>query len=118
MSEEFSALTQEQKRKFWRDIQTLLSSVLEQCAPDLPVGVVVDVRAYLDHNELGLAWETLCEELLEVDVVLESPAQDSFLEAGRRMGFAQPSSATYDRWRTIITHFTAADLRDAGAGTD
>lgn len=117
MSEWHDAHTQEEKITFWQELQALLYSVLAQCPAGVPTDVVKEVREYVAHNELGLAWETLCEALIEFDEILAAPARHTFLEAGWRMGFAQPASANYDRWITITTHFTKADLRDGGEAT-
>jgi len=48
---------------------------------------VVDVTGYLDHDELGLAYEEILEICVEASLAIDDAARNELHTAGRLMGF-------------------------------
>ena len=105
MSNSFNSLTQDKKIKFWKDIEVKINDALELCADHISTDVLERGHEYLEHNELGLAWEILCEELIELNKVPSKSARLLILEAGKRMGFSQPENRGYKLWKSIEALF-------------
>lgn len=99
MSNSFDTLSQSEKIEFWQNIESKIKEALRQCEAQLPAGVVEEVANYLEHNELGLAWETLSGELLMLEVVPPESAQQMMLEAGICMGFKQAEIQNHVLWK-------------------
>lgn len=87
MSRVFSTLSRSERLAFWQEMEGKLREALQYCEHQLPAGLVAEIGEYLDHNELGLAWEALGEALIEFDVLPPEPARQLLLETGNRMGF-------------------------------
>ncbi|HDQ70596.1 MAG TPA: hypothetical protein ENN19_00690 [Chloroflexi bacterium] len=101
MSSSFNTLSQSERVEFWRDIENKIEEVLQQCEGQLTAEVIEEVSDYLAHNELGLAWETLSEELVAQAVLLPESARQLLLEAGSGMGFDQAGTRNYILWRNM-----------------
>lgn len=106
MPSSFSMLSRSEKTEFWQKIASTIKEALRQCEHQLPVGVTEDVSEYLEHNELGLAWETLCGELINLEGVPSASAQQMILEAGIRMGFNEAGSQNHALLRKIASLFS------------
>ena len=104
MSSSFDTLSLGEKIEFWRNIENKIKEALGQCEGRLPAGVIEEVSDYLEHNELGLAWEALGGELVTLEVVPES-AQQMMLEVGVCMGFNQAETQNYVLWKKIGSLF-------------
>ena len=104
MPNSFDMLSQSEKIKFWQNIESKIKEALRQCEDQLPASIIEQVSDYLEHNELGLAWETLGGELVTLEVIPES-AQQTILEAGICMRFDQIESQNYELWRKIESLF-------------
>ena len=87
MSSEFDALTRAEKIAFWQAIEAKLRVVIDACEGRIAPHAIAEAREYLDYNELGLAWETLCDALSESDALTQALVAPSMRETGRRMGF-------------------------------
>jgi len=101
MSSSFDALSWSERIAFWQDIEHKIDAALRQCEGRLAAEVVKEVSDYLEHNELGLAWETLAGELLALGAVLPESARQLMLEAGTRMGFQQAEGHAHALWRDM-----------------
>jgi hypothetical protein len=55
MSNSFNSLAQNEKSKFWQDIEAKINSALELCADHISTDALEETHEYLEHNELGLA---------------------------------------------------------------
>jgi len=88
MSTPFDTLNQAEKIAFWQAIEAQLRNVIDMCAACIAPYAVTEAQSYLDHNELGLAWETLCEALSEADALTQALVEPPMREAGMQMGFA------------------------------
>ncbi len=105
MSNSFDALDRDAKIKFWQDINVKIKSALELCADHISTAILKEALEYLDHNELGLAWEIFCGELVELDKAPSKSAQLLILGAGKRMGFSQPRNQGHKLWKSIDALF-------------
>ena len=99
MSGSFNTLSQSERIKVWQDIENKIVEALRQCEGQLAADASEEISDYLAHNELGLAWETLSEELVAQEVPLPESARQLLLEAGSRMGFDQAGTRNYKLWR-------------------
>ena len=105
MSSSFDTLSRSEKIEFWQSIETKIKGALRQCADWLPAGAIEEVSDYLEHNELGLAWETLGSVLVTLEVVVPKSARQMILEAGICMGFNQAETRNYALWKEIESLF-------------
>ena len=101
MSNTFNTLNQSERIKFWQDIEDKIIEALRHCESQLSADVSEEISDYLVHNELGLAWETLSEELVAQESPLPESARQLLLETGSRMGFDQAGTRNYTLWRTM-----------------
>jgi hypothetical protein len=101
MSSSFNTLSQSERIKFWQDIETKIVEALQQCEGRLSADVSEEISDYLAHNELGLAWGTLGEELVAQEVPLPESSRQLLLETGSRMGFDQVGTRNYNLWRNM-----------------
>lgn len=105
VSDSFRALTRQERTAFWQDVEAKINDALKLCAGCVSSGVVKEVREYLDHNELGLAWDVLCRALLASDAVPPEPARRLLLDAGRQMAFHHPQNPGYALWKNVERFF-------------
>jgi len=74
---------------------------LRQCESVLSSGAAEEVSMYMDYNELGLAWESICAEL--IDLACKPPV--SFLEiiqeTGVMMGFNKKENQSGTLWNEL-----------------
>jgi hypothetical protein len=103
MSGSFDTLSTSAKIAFWQNIELKIKEALRQCESQLPIGVIKEVSDYLEHNELGLAWETLGSELTMMQVAPPEVAGQMMLETGACMGFDQPGARSCALWRDLET---------------
>jgi len=101
MSSSFNTLSQSERIKFWQDIESKIVEALRQCESHLSADLAEEISDFLGHNELGLAWETLSEELVAQEVPLPMSARQLLIEAGSRMGFDQAETRNYKLWRNM-----------------
>ena len=79
MSGSFNTLSQSERIKVWQDIENKIVEALRQCEGQLAADASEEISDYLAHNELGLAWETLSEELVAQEVPLPESARQLLL---------------------------------------
>ena len=101
MSSSVNTLSQSERIKFWKDVENKIEEALRQCESQLSMEVSEEISDYLAHNELGLGWETLSEELVAPEVQLPDSARQLLVEAGSRMGFDQAGTRNYKLWRNM-----------------
>ena len=101
MTTPFDALTQSEKIKFWQDIETNIDHALTLCEAQISDVAVKDIREYLSHNELGLAWEIFCEELIGSGQAPSNQTGPLILEVGSRMGYDRPQAHRHELWQRI-----------------
>jgi hypothetical protein len=101
MSNSFNTLSQSERIKFWQDIENKIVEALQQCESQLAADVSDEISDYFAHNELGLAWEILSEELVAHAVLLPESTRQLLLETGSRMGFDQAGTRNYKLWRNM-----------------
>ncbi len=97
----FNDLKHDEKIKFWQEIEAKIRKALELCATQIREDVLIEVDEYLMHNELGLAWESLCQALIESYTIPSKLACQLILETGLQMGFNQPTANNYALWQKI-----------------
>ena len=56
--------------ELWGHVEALLTFVLDSHRQDIPAKDAEEVRAWLDHNELGLAHEALIDTVEQVGLEL------------------------------------------------
>ena len=89
MSTKFDALTRAEKIAFWQAIEAKLRSVIDTCEGRISPHAAAEAGEYLDYNELGLAWETLCAAFSEADALTQALVDPLMRETGRKMGFEE-----------------------------
>jgi hypothetical protein len=78
-----------------------LSSLIADC--DLPLQDANAVRAYLDHKELGVALETLCDTLIETEATITEAQCRRILEAARAIGMLKREPQAWSqRMETLL----------------
>ncbi len=97
MPRSFNTLSRSEKIEFWRNLEDKIREALRQCAGRLTGDVSEAVSDCLDHNELGLAWETLARDLVALDAVPAS-ARRLMVETGACMGFDQAGTRNHVLW--------------------
>jgi len=65
-------------------LETEISALIADC--DLPIQDANAVRAYLEHKELGVALETLCDTLIETEAQITEAQCRRVLDAAKAMG--------------------------------
>lgn len=69
----------------WGDVEHGLRQVLSQVAGRLDLATTRDIEALLDHNELGVAAESLTYCLAQAQPPLSDPERDALWSLGARM---------------------------------
>jgi hypothetical protein len=105
MSSSFDTLSKNEKIAFWQNIESKVREALWQCESQLPAGIIEEVSDYLEHNELGLAWETLGDELTMLEIAPPESVGKMVLEAGICMGFNQVVNQNYVLWKRVESLF-------------
>jgi hypothetical protein len=101
----FDQLTQAERVRFWQEIEAELSQALDKSSVRISTQTIEETRAYLEHNELGLAWETICEEFVQFDVTPSQTVQALILETGKQMSLDDPENHAHDLWKEIVMEF-------------
>lgn len=79
-----------------------ISALVTDC--DLPLQDASAIRAYLDHRELGIALETLCDTLIESDATITEQQCRRILDAARAMGMLEREPKEWSRrMETLLT---------------
>jgi len=101
MSDPSDKLDRAERIEFWQTIENRLREALRQCERVLSSGADEEISIYLDHNELGLAWESFYAELN--DLACKPPV--SFLEiiqeTGVMMGFNKKENQSGTLWNEL-----------------
>jgi uridine kinase len=97
----FDTLTREEKLRFWKDVGGQTGRALELSVDTVSPVARTQVREYLDCNELGLAWETLCDAVLEPGAMPPEEVRDLLLRAGTRMGLGRADSPFHSLWTVL-----------------
>lgn len=69
----------------WGEVEHGLRQVLSQVASRLDPATTRDIEALLDHNELGVAAESLTYCLAQADPPLTGPERDALWSLGARI---------------------------------
>jgi hypothetical protein len=88
----------QQRIELWRQIDQYLRAALDQTASDLVGAERRQIEEFLDHNELGLAWEVLIESLAAYDVDVQSAALSHLQHAADLM---ELDPSTHASWRQL-----------------
>jgi hypothetical protein len=83
----------DQKHK-WAEIERLLRCVLGRLAAKLTAGELTIVSEFLDHNELGLAYETIMDFVGANGIELDAISQAKLKSAAVLMGDDPTSELT------------------------
>lgn len=75
-------------------IEAALTGAIDLVASSLTADQRMDVFHLLDHNEAGLALDTLCSHLYEHDVVIDDETRQLIAHAGLLMGDEPPGVGT------------------------
>jgi hypothetical protein len=79
-----------------------ISALVTDC--DLPLQDATAIRAYLEHQELGVALETLCDTLIETDATISETQCRRILEAAKAMGMLKREPQEWARrMETLLT---------------
>lgn len=82
-------------------LETELSALITDC--DLPIQDANAVRAYLDHSELGVALETLCDTLIETEAPVTESQCRRVLEAAKALGMLKREPGAWSqRMETLL----------------
>ena len=77
-----------------------ISALVAEC--DLPLQDANAIRAYLDHQELGVALETLCDTLIETDASITESQCRRILDAAKAMGMLKREPKEWSRRMEIL----------------
>ena len=91
-------LAREEQLARWQRVEDELRGVLKATGPALPASDRAQVEEYLDHNELGLAWELLVESLVNYDLKIAPPVRDRLKSAATLMDL---DLAPQPMWRRL-----------------
>lgn len=105
MTTSFDSLPNKKKIEFWQTVEEKISAVLLTCVSHIAESVVNEVREYLGHNEFGLAWESLCDGIIQSGVKPEKKTQLLMLEIGSVMGCNQQDSFHHNTWKQVVAFF-------------
>ena len=97
----FNQLPLSERIKFWQEIEAQLRRVLEICGEQIPPEARQETQDYLAHNELGLAWETIVDELISIDQLPSQAIREILVETGKRMEFDKPGNRNHEQWAEI-----------------
>lgn len=86
----------------WRDAEATIRSILGLLS--LSPEQFKEAGDFLDHNELGLALETLCDIHIDEDLPLSVEAYEMIRNVGERMEMSGASRAWADRLLTLANH--------------
>lgn len=79
-----------------------ISALVADC--DLPLQDATAIRAYLDHQELGVALEALCDTLIETDAAITEAQCRRILDAAKAMGMLKREPQEWARrMETLLT---------------
>lgn len=83
-------------------LETEISALIADC--DLPIQDANAVRAYLEHKELGVALETLCDTLIETEAHITEAQCRRILEVAKAMGMLKREPKEWsERMETLLT---------------
>lgn len=83
-------------------MESEISALVSEC--DLPLQDANAVRAYLEHEELGVALEALCDTLIESEATLSESQLRRLLDAARTMGMlTREPRAWSERMETLLS---------------
>jgi hypothetical protein len=85
--------------KRWRESERDLRAAL--AAIDLPRERALQIEEYLDHNELGIAWEALISELDARQTTLPSDALAHMRSALERIGGSAFDAEYLAAWERV-----------------
>jgi hypothetical protein len=74
--------------------------VLEATTSTLPASKRTQAEEYLDHNELGLAWELIVESLVNHDIKVAPPVRDRLESAAALMDLELDHQPMWQRLST------------------
>lgn len=79
-----------------------LSALVTDC--DLPLQDANAIRAYLEHKELGVALEALCDTLVESESAVTETQLRRILDAAKAMGMlTREPKAWSERMETLLS---------------
>jgi hypothetical protein len=64
-----------------------LKKISEQLKSELPEETYYSIMEYVDHNECGIAFELLCDEIFEYSVAISLKQFEILCELSEQMGF-------------------------------
>jgi hypothetical protein len=78
-----------------------ISALVADC--DLPIQDANSVRAYLDHHELGVALELLCDTLIETGAQITEGQCRRILDAAKVLGMIKRAPQEWsERMETLL----------------
>lgn len=84
-----------------------ISALAAEC--DLPLQDAGAVRAYLEHGELGVALETLCDTLIETGASITERQCRRILDTARALGMLDREPKEWSgRMETLLTRIPRA----------
>jgi len=90
----------EQLFQLWARVERELRATLELVGAGIGADYIDQIKEFLDHNELGLAFEVLVEGLLESEVAGPQAAYDRLARAKSEMQLADD-----DAWDLLTARF-------------
>jgi hypothetical protein len=91
----------EQLRAEQARLEAEISALVTEC--DLALQDANAIRAYLEHDELGVALEQLCDTLIETDAQLTEGQCRRILEAAKAMGMLKREPKEWSlRMETLV----------------
>jgi hypothetical protein len=92
-TKDFEKLTKSEKMAHWGKIEGLIQQALTETP--LPTVAVKEIKESFEHNELGLAFETMVDALHENNIQLGKIAHTALVDAGKAMGFSPENNNYY-----------------------
>jgi hypothetical protein len=79
-----------------------ISELLQDVADKLALEDVKNINEFIENNELGLAYETLCTQIYEYDIEISSKFYEKVVTFGISINC---SSAIWTPLEALITHW-------------
>jgi hypothetical protein len=91
-------MNREERLEHWRQLDSMFRQLLDDASFELPASDLEFVVDLVDHNEFGIAFESMLDSLREEGIVVSAKDLERIGALGKKMKFDD------SRWRRIATN--------------